>query len=191
MARRALAAPFVVTISLAAFPACDSSKTEVADAKKSDDGKKAEGGKKDDAKKPEDPPRVHKNPPALPPEPDPVPEDSKDETKDEPEEIDPFKPPKNRITKGKETILLEADGTCVSQVDTTCAPGKHCNPPPPKTVKCPADLQLPKATKKADVYRRPDRTCWEKGEAECAEGEECPPPPSTRVVCPAGLAVPK
>ena len=193
MARRALAAPFVVTISLSAMPACDSSKTEIADAEKAD-------AKTPEPKKPE-PERVHKNPPALPPEP--VPEDSKNDTKDDtkdetneaappkPEEVDPFKPPKNRITEGKETTQLQPDGTCMKHVDTTCAPGKHCNPPPPKAVKCPKDLRLPKAAKGAEIYQRPDRTCWQKGKEDCPEGEACPPPPSTRVVCPEGMTTAK
>lgn len=92
----------------------------------------------------------------------------------EPEEVDPFPFPSNQLkTKGKLT-MLQANGTCVSVRDNTCKPGKHCNPPKPKTVKCPSGLRLPTASNDGEVYTRGDQTCWER------ESDQR----SRRVVCP-------
>jgi hypothetical protein len=90
-----------------------------------------------------------------------------------PDEPDPFPPGKNKIQVGTDYIILEAQGTCTESRDPKCKPGKHCNPPPLRTVDCPKELQLPKFKQEADVYQNKDQKCWEKGKDA-----------STRVTCP-------
>lgn len=104
-----------------------------------------------------------------------------------PEEKEPFPFPANVIKGDGATVMLQADGTCVKTKEAQCKPGKHCNPPKPKKIKCPKQLRLPRSKGSNEVYAIPNQTCWQRGTSKCAEGEACEPPPSTRVVCPKGI----
>lgn len=38
-----------------------------------------------------------------------------------------------------ERVHKNPDGTCVEYPDTSCPPGVHCNPGPPRDVECPPE----------------------------------------------------
>lgn len=125
------------------------------------------------------PDHVHSNPP--PPD---KPASAKPAN---PMEPDPFPYPSNKLERDGTTTMLQADGTCMRVKENKCKPGAHCNPPKPKKIKCPKELQLPRKKGKAEVYEAANHTCWQRGVADCAGSDDCDPVPSTRVVCPAKL----
>jgi hypothetical protein len=91
--------------------------------------------------------------------------------------------------KDAKRATKRADGTCWYQEPMKCPPGvKHCNPPPPYQVECPAALAtaiaLPKAPKAEHVKRRPDGTCWYVEPSNCPPDAKCNPPEPYRVECP-------
>jgi hypothetical protein len=107
------------------------------------------------------------------------------------EEVNPLPPPKNRFQAENATIQLQQEGRCVEQRKLDCKPGKHCNPPPPKTIECPKELQLPAATQADAVWQKRDRICWEPEAGACKPGDAgCDKPKARRVVCPDAMQAP-
>ncbi|MEM6993857.1 MAG: hypothetical protein AAF721_25305 [Myxococcota bacterium] len=80
----------------------------------------------------------------------------------------------------KPTIERRPDGTCVEIVEEHCDPGDRCNPPPPREVPCP----LPKAKNPDRVRMRDNGECYESFSTNCPPGARCNPPPPRQVECP-------
>ena len=93
--------------------------------------------------------------------------------------------PPEEIPGDKITIEKMPDGTCMEYVDVYCPPGDSCNPPPPREVQCPEEMELPTAKNPDAVSVRDNGECYESlGNEGCPPDVRCNPPPPRRVKCP-------
>ncbi len=106
-------------------------------------------------------------------------------------EVDPYAPPKHKVDGDMLTVMLQPEGKCREIKRIDCPPGKHCNPPPPRTIDCPQELALPAAKTPDALWQKRDRTCWEPEDGACKPGTEgCVEPKARRVVCPDSMQPP-
>lgn len=82
-------------------------------------------------------------------------------------------------------VVKRADGTCFETFHVECAAGDLCNPPPPRDVACPKPPEPPKqVAPNTRIFKGPDGTCREHVDVRCPPGVMCNPPPPRVVPCP-------
>ncbi len=82
-------------------------------------------------------------------------------------------------------IIKRADGTCAASIETSCSPGRSCNPPMPTAYACPANVTVTVDHPVHVVRVSADAECFVRVDASaCHPGATCNPPPPRKVACP-------